>query len=402
MDKDTLHTHLSDLMSWRLANTPDTKLGGYYEITDDPSHNHAKKTLVNTCRGVFCLAVGAEVLKDEACVKGVQHGLAMLDNLADKKHGGYYWEIDVVTGEVPMREKLLYGHAFVLLATSQACKAGIVPPADVTAIWDLIEAKYWKEDENAYSDLTSEDWSTTDPYRGQNGVMHLCEALISAYKATGTKLYLQKASLIATKLCKDLPDRAGCNMVWEHYTSEWNHDWDYNRTDLEEWTNDDADPTKMGIKEYRPWGYLPGHVAEWAKLLLLLALVEGEEGWYVERAAVMMRDVMKHGWDEADGGLYYCLSPEKALEPMNDGKFMWPLAEGLAAARLLASYPAYKEEFGPTASKIWTYSEKHFIKGSTWLSRLTKDNTRLCVGYNVRDLYHPLAACYDLLKVLYD
>ena len=45
-------------------------------------------------------------------------------------------------------------------------------------------------------------------------------------------------------------------LVWEHYHADWSVDWDYNKDD------------KTNI--FRPWGYQPGHLTEWAKLLLIL------------------------------------------------------------------------------------------------------------------------------------
>lgn len=56
--------------------------------------------------------------------------------------------------------------------------------------------------------------------------------------------------------CVVLPVRhhTGDGLLWEHYTTNWEHDWSYNR----------ERPTHL----YRPWGYQPGHLMEWTKLLL--------------------------------------------------------------------------------------------------------------------------------------
>eukprot|EP01059_Diplonema_ambulator_P035988 TRINITY_DN8757_c0_g5_i1.p1 TRINITY_DN8757_c0_g5~~TRINITY_DN8757_c0_g5_i1.p1 ORF type:complete len:409 (+),score=92.64 TRINITY_DN8757_c0_g5_i1:44-1228(+) len=390
MDAAALKAHLKSLVDWRLANTIDTKRGGYYEVVGDDTYNHDRKSLVNSCRGVYSVAAGVAVFGGEMV------GEEVLSELEDKEHKGWLWD-----NEGGLEGKMLYGHAFVLLAVSQVKRAGKEPTPSVEAVFNLIEEKFYVPKESCYADYTSADWSTTDSYRGQNGVMHLTEALISAYHATGNTLYLQKAALIATKLCKTLPDAAGTVWVWEHYKStpdgDWVHDWEYNKADLTDWVDKGQDPTKMGLREYRPWGYLPGHVAEWAKLLLLLDLAERKAGltppsWYKTRAKAMLDSIMTHGWDHTHGGLYYCLSPD--LAPMNDQKFMWPIAEAFAALRLLPD-PVQAEN-------VWSYAVKHFIKGDVWLSRLDRENNRLCVGYNVRDLYHPLAACYDLLQAFGD
>jgi len=45
-------------------------------------------------------------------------------------------------------------------------------------------------------------------------------------------------------------------LIWEHYDTNWEPDWDYNRDN----------PKHLS----RPWGFQPGHQTEWAKLLLIL------------------------------------------------------------------------------------------------------------------------------------
>eukprot|EP01060_Flectonema_neradi_P022044 TRINITY_DN3023_c0_g1_i2.p1 TRINITY_DN3023_c0_g1~~TRINITY_DN3023_c0_g1_i2.p1 ORF type:complete len:425 (+),score=83.73 TRINITY_DN3023_c0_g1_i2:52-1326(+) len=414
--------HLKSMLEWRIKNTIDTD--GYLEIVGDPDHQGDSKTIVNTCRGIYSLAVGAVAFKGEdlekKCADGAKHGLDFLNNhLHDKTNGGYYWEVVKKDGAFVPKEdmKMVYGHAFVLLAKSATTLAGITPPSDIEEIWNLLEDKFWRPSEQMYADLISCDWATVDDYRGQNGCMHLCEALILAFKATRIDKYLNRALHIATILCKKLPSStAGANeLVWEHYHNDWSHDWEYNRADLDKWTGEGADPTTMGIREYRPWGFLPGHIAEWGKLLLLLFNLLPSEGWLLQTAERYIDYTLTTGWDDAHGGVYYSIAPDLTHDAaqseklnakgqvVNDGKFMWPVSEILAATFLLITHKKGDERITQQHEKVWAYCEDHLMERidndltGVWWSRLSKENKRLCVGVNVRDMYHPLAACFDML-----
>ena len=80
--------------------------------------------------------------------------------------------------------------------------------------------------------------------------MHMCEAMLSAFEATGEEKYLNRAHLLAKRICVDLASKAN-GLVWEHYKTDWTHDWEYNHDD----------PKNL----FRPYGYLPGHFTEWSK-----------------------------------------------------------------------------------------------------------------------------------------
>ena len=85
-----------------------------------------------------------------------------------------------------------------------------------------------------------------DQYRGQNANMHACEAALWAFEATGKKdPYLNRAKTLANSVAKNLASltrRKGKDLsqgtlfsskvdgfIWEHYNTEWNIDYDYNK-----------------------------------------------------------------------------------------------------------------------------------------------------------------------------
>lgn len=55
--------------------------------------------------------------------------------------------------------------------------------------------------------------------------MHMCEATIALYEATGRATHLDRAATVAYKLCVELPTVAGCyGLVCEHFSSDWQPD----------------------------------------------------------------------------------------------------------------------------------------------------------------------------------
>ena len=181
-----------------------------------------------------------------------------------------------------------YGLAFVLLAYAHASMA----EAEAARAWnnetfDLMERKFWSPASGLYADEAAADWSVVSPYRGQNANMHACEAMLAAFDATGQTRYLDRAA----KLARNITVRQAAladGLVWEHYHADWSVDWDYNKDD------------KTNI--FRPWGYQPGHLAEWAKLLLILERhaerLTGPE-WLAPRAVDLFDIAMKRAWPVA-------------------------------------------------------------------------------------------------------
>ena len=149
-----------------------------------------------------------------------------------------------------------YGLAFVLLAYAHATMAGVAearPP--IEEIYELMERRIWDAQCGLYADETTADWSQLQPYRGQNANMHFCEALLAAHEATSDLRYLRRAEMLARNITVRQAVLSD-DLVWEHYHADWTPDFDYNRHD------------RSNI--FWPWGFQPGHLAEWAKLLLLL------------------------------------------------------------------------------------------------------------------------------------
>ena len=132
----------------------------------------------------------------------------------------------------------------MLLAHAQAFMAGLPEAhAGIAETFELLEQRFWEPDHGLYADEIGPD-GVLSGYRGQNANMHMCEALLAAFDATGEIRYLVRAERLADHICIRQAALAD-GLVWEHYRADWSVDWDYNKDD------------KSNI--FRPWGFQPGH-----------------------------------------------------------------------------------------------------------------------------------------------
>jgi mannose/cellobiose epimerase-like protein (N-acyl-D-glucosamine 2-epimerase family) len=151
--------------------------------------------------------------------------------------------------------------------------------------------------------------------------MHMCEALLAAFKATGDKKYLNRSAFLAeTMTQKRCVETNG--WIWEHYNENWEIDWKYN-----------IDNPKH---VFRPWGFQPGHQIEWSKLCMMLYECLPDQSWLLSTAIRLFDATVAVAWDEANGGLVYSLSRDQSTVCDGD-KYYWVQAEGIATAALLAS-----------------------------------------------------------------
>jgi mannose/cellobiose epimerase-like protein (N-acyl-D-glucosamine 2-epimerase family) len=228
------------------------------------------------------------------------------------------------------------------------------------------------------------------PYRGQNANMHMCEALIAAFEASGDDRYLRRAETLARHVAVRQAALAG-GLVWEHYRPDWSVDWEYNKND------------RSNI--FRPWGYQPGHLTEWAKLLLILERhaehLAGDAAWLAPRAQALFDAALSHAWDHEHGGIHYGFGPDGAI--CDPDKYFWVQAESLAAAALLG-HRSGDARYWDWYGRLWSYSWEHFVdhRHGAWFRILTSDNRKISDEKSPagKTDYHTMGACYEVLRVL--
>jgi mannose/cellobiose epimerase-like protein (N-acyl-D-glucosamine 2-epimerase family) len=366
--------------------------GGFYHLYRDDGTVYDPHTrhLVSSTRFVFNYAMAYRRFGDPAYLEAARHGLAFLRGRhLQPVTGGYAWLLD--GPRVVDATNHCYGLAFVLLAYAHATMAGV----DEAHLWigetfDLLEQRFWSPSAQLYADEASPDWSVLSPYRGQNANMHACEALLAAYQATGEARYLRRAATVAHNIAVREATLAH-GLIWEHYHADWSVDWDYNRND------------KTNI--FRPWGYQPGHLTEWAKLLVILERhrpsLASASDWLAPRAAELFDAALAKAWDAKHGGIAYGFAPDGSI--CDGDKYFWVQAESLAAAALLAQRtgnPKYWEWY----DRIWAYSWEHFVdhEHGAWYRILTPDNRKYSDEKSPagKTDYHTMGACYEVLNVV--
>ncbi|MCB5175829.1 AGE family epimerase/isomerase [Microvirga lenta] len=366
--------NLFDFFQHRLINPA----GGFFDLdetgqrTDD---GNPVRQIHNTTRMVHCFAIGT-LLGRPGCDAIVDHGMEFLWNgHRDTRHGGYVWSLD---DNGPKDDtKQAYGHAFVLLAASSAKVVGH-PLADrvLEDITQVLEQRFWEDQHGAVAEEFARDWSPVSQYRGQNSNMHLTEALMAAFEATGDRSYLEKAERIAS-LIIGRHAAALDHRVAEHFTSDWALDKDY-----------------RGYDVFRPYGLTPGHWLEWARLLLQLwALGDKRHAWLPEASRALFRQSVELGWDKEKGGFFYTLDWDN--KPVLRQKLWWPCSEAIGAASFLTEHSP--SEFHEAWYRyLWGFADRHLIdhRHGGWYPELSEDlqpATTLFTGKP--DLYHALQAC---------
>jgi mannose/cellobiose epimerase-like protein (N-acyl-D-glucosamine 2-epimerase family) len=270
-----LTSHIRDCMNFYAHSWDHSgEMAGFFHYFDDTgvvtdtSHRH----LVSSTRFIFTNAMAYQEFKEAPYKLAAEHGMRYLRG----KHrnaatGGYCWTLR--DGEVEDATNHCYGVAFALLAYAKAFTIGISKArAYMEETWELLETQYWDDSAGLYRDEADSEWNFT-AYRGQNANMHMCEALLAAYRACGESKYLSRAMLLARHMTQRQAQLTGTPFIWEHYDQGWAIDWTYNL--------DDPKHT------FRPWGYQPGHQIQWAKLCLLLHQQDPSASWLTATAVTI-------------------------------------------------------------------------------------------------------------------
>ena len=356
--------------------------GGFFQnfLDDGEVFDKTSRHLVSSTRFIFNYAEAFRRGYGSHYAKWATHGINYLfEHHFVPQTSHFIWTL----GHIPDKAAMAYGHAFVALAGATAIRAGLeLGKPCLEAAFNILEHHFYEPEYKAYADERSGDLAYLSAYRGQNANMHICECLIASFHATQQQHFLDRACVLAKRFAGDLASLGG-GMIWEHYSADWEIDWNFNRDS----------PNDL----FKPWGFQPGHQVEWAKLLTEIYFISGEE-WYLQRAKCLFKHAINKGWDDKNGGLVYSIGPDGAFASAN--KYFWVQAEAIAAA-----YRLYKitgdVEYLNIYKRLWSFSWNFLIdhKYGGWF-RLTT-----CAGEKLDDKkspmgkvdYHVLAACWDVL-----
>lgn len=382
---DFLKDHIQKTMHFYHPRCIDPA-GGFFHFFKDNGDIYDTDTrhLVSSTRFIFNYAKAYQAEGKQAYLDATRHGLTFLRERHRRENGGYVW---LLSKEHNLDEtNHCYGFAFVMLAYATACQAGIEEAKPwIEETFNTMEEHFWDEEFGLYKDEISSDWQSVSPYRGQNANMHSCEALLAAYDATQESRYLERATLIAKHICQRQAALAG-GEIWEHYTPDWQVDWDYNKDN----------PKHL----FRPWGFQPGHQTEWAKLLLLIHQ-RSPLDWLIPTAQTLFDSAWNKAWDNTNGGLCYGYDPEGNI--CDGDKYFWVQAESFAAAAMLAILTK-ETHYWEKYQQLWQYSWSHMIdhEYGAWFRILTQDNQAFddCKSPAGKTDYHTMGACYEVIAQL--
>ena len=351
--------------------------GGFFALDDAgaPLLGRPLRHLHETTRMVHCYAM-AHLLGLPGADRMIDHGMRFLfSGQRDHRHGGWFWAVDDAGAVDPAKQA--YGHGFVLLAGASAKVAGH-PDADrlIAEATEVLLTRFWDDAAGATTEEYDADWQPRGGYRGQNSNMHLTEALMAAFEATGQQMYLTMAERIAG-LIIDRHARAEGWRVAEHFTADWQVDRDY-----------------AGDPMFRPAGTTPGHALEWSRLLNQLWELGGRRhGWMIEAARALFLHTCEIGWNGARGGFYYTLDWND--RPSRSDRYWWPCAEGIAAAAVLRQTGG-DARFEAWYRRIWDFTTHHLIDHARggWFPELDDDLRPVSRVFTGKpDLYHAVQAC---------
>jgi mannose/cellobiose epimerase-like protein (N-acyl-D-glucosamine 2-epimerase family) len=362
--------------------------GGFFVLDDhgEPilkgrdSGNPPAREIHSTTRMVHAFAI-ARLLGRPDAWRFIDHGMDFIWNRhRDAVHGGYVWSVGKGgpgKGSEGDDRKLAYGHAFVLLAASSAKVAGH-PDADrlLADVAEVIRTRFWEKTVGASREEFNRDWSEIagGGYRGQNSNMHLTEATMAAFEATGDRAWLEMAESIASLVIGRHAMAVG-GRVPEHFTAAWEIDRDYR-----------GDPV------FRPSGYTPGHWLEWTRLLLQLWELGGRRlDWIPDAARLLFDNAVAEGWDMERGGFIYTLDWES--QPQVKRRLFWPQAEGIGAVAFLNAIDG-GDLYEGWYRRMWDFVAGNLIdrENGGWRSEAPEQGeTAFFEGRP--DIYHALQAC---------
>ncbi|MFD1717813.1 AGE family epimerase/isomerase [Georgenia deserti] len=300
-----------------------------------------------TCRMTHSFALGG-LLGFPGAADLVDHGLAALrTTFADEHHGG--WFTAVGPDGARADRKWAYPHAFVLLATASASVAGRAGARDLLEqAAEVLRTHFWDEEAGMLLEEWDAAFSTLSDYRGANANMHGVEAMLAAADATGDEAWLTRAERVAGRMV-DAAHRHRWRLP-EHYDAAWRPDHTYG-------SEHPDDP-------FKPYGTMPGHSLEWARLLLhlragLRAPGRAVPDWITRSAVALAERAISDGW-AADGapGFVYTVDPEG--RPLIRQRLHWVLCEALGAAACLWRVTG-DEIWAHRYAEWWSHAETAFI-----------------------------------------
>lgn len=306
-----LEGHAGRLLALWARRGWDAARGGWHERLDAaraPVPVGFRRTMV--CGRMMFLYSAAPVLGEPARDRRLARSTLEFarDRLRDPVHGGWWFSVDL-EGRPLERKKDLYGHAFAIFGLATLARTWNDAEARDLALatFEEVEARL-RLAEGWFAAWADEDWRVRDRRLVQNPHMHLLEAYLALFEATGEARVRGAARGLVDLFEARLVDPV--TGVLREFFDE----------------RGQPDPETGDVVE-------PGHHFEWFWLLHRHAEVTGDRQGLGPADALFHRG--RRGIDAAFGGVHDQVSARDG-RVLRDTKRCWPLTECVKAHAVMA------------------------------------------------------------------
>ncbi|MER9357672.1 mannose-1-phosphate guanylyltransferase/mannose-6-phosphate isomerase [Mesorhizobium sp. M0514] len=345
----------------------DERHGGFHEALGFDGNPLLKpKRMRTTARQVYAFAVARARGWDGPADRLISHGIAFMAGKGRTDRGGWVRTLNV-DGSVNDPTEDAYDHSCVLLALAHAHMCGN-PDALRLGQETFVFLDAHLEDSRMTGFLETSDG---EGERRSNPHMHLLEAFLAWYEATGDRTYLRRAARIIDLFRSHFFDAESWTLG-EYFDAGW----------------------KPAAGEKGTWTE-PGHHFEWASLLTDFVARSGQ-GELSNFARKLYASAIANGLNRATGLAYGAVSRQGL--PLDLVSRSWPQAEAIKAAIALdgSGGPDLKPEIEARVGRLFRWHIDPAPLG-LWIDRIDERGRSLASDVPASIFYHLVCALTQYL-----
>lgn len=351
---------------WSTAGV-DERHGGFHEALGFDGEALLKpKRMRTTARQVYAFAVAKARGWDGPADRLIAHGIAFMADKGRTDRGGWVRTLNV-DGSVADATEDAYDHSCVLLALAHGHMCGN-PDALRLGQETFVFLDAHLEDSRMTGFLETSDG---EGERRSNPHMHLLEAFLAWYEATGDRTYLRRAARIIDLFRSHFFDAESWTLG-EYFDAGW----------------------KPAAGEKGTWTE-PGHHFEWASLLTDFVARSGQ-GELSNFARKLYASAIANGLNRATGLAYGAVSRQGL--PLDLVSRSWPQAEAIKAAIALdgSGGPDLKPEIEARVGRLFRWHIDPAPLG-LWIDRIDERGRSLASDVPASIFYHLVCALTQYL-----
>jgi len=366
------------VMPWWAA-TATSEGEGYVEyLTPDGAAERGRaKTPLVTARLVYAFSHAAALGLGDAVLAAAEHGFRFLTTRCwDQAEGGFFHEL-AADGAPLARAKELYDHAFGLFACAWLHRArGDRAPLDwAERIMDFMDEVLLDRRFGGYRERHLAGSADALPRR-QNPHMHLLEAFLALYEATGEAPWRTRAHAMVGLFKAHFFDEA-TGTLGEFFAADWQ-----------------PAPGRAGTL------CEPGHHFEWVWLLHHYARLTGERSQLASAARLYRFACVRGQESEPDlvPGVFDEVDREGRI--LAATKLLWPQTEAIQAHLARWEFAGDARAAAAAQSHVAGLFRHYLVDDKArWRNQLARDGRELSRELPVRVFYHLFLCFAELLRL---